>query len=560
MTWGLKFLILLTLSPLLYGLLLSLVLSPTNVDVNAYHESRILLMQQQQTYFLNSFNDICEVVYGLGYDLVLHNHLRFGEDRGLGIYGYVSFICIAGFLFNFYNTKNTINKWFFLPAIFFLGLIEPVYQSFSAKNDLPSVLACVASFHLFVKWKDSPSGLLMLLSFLAIIWAVSCKKVYLAFALPMILIWTWELIKDRTHFKFTKNQILTSFILIFFASPILIYIYNIFLWGNWSGPEVLIKHAKNQSFIIGTAGNFFRYLLEIFHLPAFVDDWILNNNNFSLVNLLNRLWETFFLPIFGNHGETTYTFKTQWIQSEDSWFGPLGVVLLFCFFSSLIKNNTHSNKCVLFISGFYFICICNQLSWKPFNDRFFTLFFIMCSLLISTEASNYTKGFTKFIILPTSLILLNWSIFFNQNNPTLNFFSLNLNAVFEDIKKNSVLVKTDFGKTKLGFAKIPIDVINNIEKNSKISIWITGYQPIAFITRQLDRFDLQPLRFRVVEGFKVDETIELTSQHLLESDYHLHIGKKVELVGDTVKLVNVWKSEISDGEYCSLSKVIHPTT
>ena len=75
-------LITLTAIPLLYGLILSIFLSPTTFDVNAYHESRILLMQNQQNYFLKAFNDVCEVVYGLGYDLVLHNHLRFGEDRG----------------------------------------------------------------------------------------------------------------------------------------------------------------------------------------------------------------------------------------------------------------------------------------------------------------------------------------------------------------------------------------------------------------------------------------------------------------------------------------------
>ena len=97
--------------PLVYGFVLALLISPTTIDVNEYHESRIILMQQQGTYFLTQFNDICEVAYGLGYDLVLHNNLRFGEDRGLGIYGYISFICIIGFLFNFFNDKESKEYW-----------------------------------------------------------------------------------------------------------------------------------------------------------------------------------------------------------------------------------------------------------------------------------------------------------------------------------------------------------------------------------------------------------------------------------------------------------------
>ena len=172
-----KIVLVLIAIPLIYGFVLALFLSPTTIDVNAYHESRILLMQQQGTYFLKQFNDICEVAYGLGYDLVLHNNLRFGEDRGLGIYGYISFLCILGFLFNFSNDKESKDYWYFLPAILFLGLIEPIYQSFSAKNDLPGALACLASFHLFIKWRSSHKKEHIFFSLLAVTWAVACKKV-----------------------------------------------------------------------------------------------------------------------------------------------------------------------------------------------------------------------------------------------------------------------------------------------------------------------------------------------------------------------------------------------
>ena len=41
-----KIVLVLIAIPLVYGFVLALFLSPTTIDVNAYHESRIILMQQ----------------------------------------------------------------------------------------------------------------------------------------------------------------------------------------------------------------------------------------------------------------------------------------------------------------------------------------------------------------------------------------------------------------------------------------------------------------------------------------------------------------------------------
>ena len=207
-------------TPLLYGLVLSILLHPTTIDVNSYHESRVLLLQQQNSYFLSAFNNICEVVYGWGHDLVLHNHLRFGTDRGLGIYGYISFICILGFLHNFFSEPKLGKFSSFLPCLLFLGLIEPVYQSFSAKNDLPGVLACLASYHAYNSWQKKNLDIHLFLSFLALTWAVACKKTYLAFALPMILFWGFQWLKNKQYFKLSVQQVSGFAIVLLFVSPL----------------------------------------------------------------------------------------------------------------------------------------------------------------------------------------------------------------------------------------------------------------------------------------------------------------------------------------------------
>ena len=316
---------------------LALLLQPTTIDVNSYHESRVLLLQQQNSYFLSAFNNICEVVYGFGYDLVLHNHLRFGTDRGLGIYGYISFTCILGFLYNFFSQPNLSKFSSFLPCLLLLGLIEPVYQSFSAKNDLPGLLACLASYHAYTNWKKDKLDIYLILSFLALTWAVACKKTYLAFALPMILFWGFLWLKNKQYFKLSFEKVAGFALVLLFVSPLVTYIYNFFLWGNWSGPPKLIDHATHNSLILGTA-NFFRYFFEIFHFPFFVEKFSSSLLGISPVNIINNGWINYFHPLFGIHGESAWSFQANWEQLEDSWFGPIGFILFLSFIYYLPKE------------------------------------------------------------------------------------------------------------------------------------------------------------------------------------------------------------------------------
>ena len=542
--------------PLVYGFVLALLISPTTIDVNAYHESRIILMQQQGTYFLTQFNDICEVAYGLGYDLVLHNNLRFGEDRGLGIYGYISFLCIIGFLFNFFNDKESKEYWYFLPAILFLGLIEPIYQSFSAKNDLPGALACLASFHLFIKWRKSPKREQIFFSLLSITWAVACKKVYLAFALPILVLWILEWKKYNLKFSLGIKKILLSSLILLFVSPILVYIYNFFLWGSWSGPEDFAEHHKNQSILMGTIGNFFRYSLEIFHYPEFIDAWLNKNFSISIVEWLNQLWATLFYPIFGIHGESTWTFLVQWEQLEDSWFGPFGFLLFLGFILSTFQKKTLHQKHSWFLCIFLLLIICNQLAWRPFNDRYFSLFFVLLAISHAKKSFINSIPIFRIISLIFSVILINWAIFFNQNLPTFNFLSLNLTAVWDDISENSVLIRTNFGRTKLGYPQIPHDVISNIEENARICIWSEGYMPLASITRQVFDRKLEPLRYIVLDEYMVNEFSVLPLDQVFKSDYLLQLGSENPLTVDKNTFETVWKHKISQKLTWSLSRII----
>lgn len=541
--------------PLMYGLFLAVLLSPTTYDVNTYHVSRIILLEQQNSYFLKSFNNICEIIYGFGYDLVLHNHLRFGLDRGLAIYGYISFLCIIGFLYNFTDDQNKGKFVRFFPCLLFISLIEPAYQSLSAKNDLPGVLACLASYHAYSKWKYSPQNLYFILSLSSLAWAVSCKKVYLAFALPMVIIWGITWFKKNQSFKISPLNFLWGSIILFFLSPAITYVYNIFLWGNWSGPTYFTHHHSNNSLFIGTIGNFFRYLFEIIHLPHFVDQFLQSSFTFSPVALLNDFWLTFFYPWIGNAGESNMPFFPQWEQLEDSWFGPVGILLFILFFLRCFSKKIAKEKEILFLILTYLFLLCFMLSWRPHNDRYFTLFFTFCSLFAGINKYDFLLS-SKFRLttFTCAIFFLNWSVFFNKNSPTFNFASLNIFAMCKDAWSNGVLAQTNFGKKKFGYPSIPSEIIDQINPSSKIAIWSDEFIPIPSLPK-LKKFKIQSLKFYVSKNFAVTEVKDFSTNHLKDSAYLLHFGNSFPLSKHDGRLKKIWRNELGKGKSWSLFRV-----
>ena len=551
-SWKLLFIV-----PLVYGLVLSILLHPTTIDVNSYHESRVLLLQQQNSYFLSAFNNVCEVVYGWGYDLVLHNHLRFGTDRGLGIYGYVSFICILGLLNNFFR-KTKLDKFSsFLPCLLFLGLIEPVYQSFSAKNDLPGVLACLASYHAYTSWKKENLDIHIILSFLALTWAVACKKTYLAFALPMILFWALQWLKNKQYFKLSVQKVAGFTLVLLLVSPLITYIYNIVLWGNWSGPTHFVEHHTNNSVILGTLANFFRYFFEIFHFPFFVENFSSSLLGISPVNIINNCWINYFRPLFGSHGESEWSFQANWEQLEDSWFGPIGFILFMSFIYYLLKRSESNQKEIKVLLIAYLTAICAMLAWRPFNDRYFALFFTFSSLLTGTYLVNQDiHKIIKGALCCSCAFIFYWSLFFNKNLPTFNFASINLSAMVSDSLSNGILTRSNFGTEKVGYAKIPVKLINQISPESKIGTWIDEYCPHASVTRQLFHLQIIPMNYWLDGNHNLTEVLSPQDYNLAEINYILHYGRNLDYFKNN-KFAKVWEHEKSQIMGWTLYKVVH---
>ena len=109
--------------------------------------------------------------------------------------------------------------------------------------------------------------------------------------------------------------------------------------------------------------------------------------------------------------------------------------------------------------------------------------------------------------------------------PTLNFLSLDIDAMYNDITKHSILIRTEGGTRKLGYPKIPKEIKNNLNKKSVIAIFTEGYSPIASITRQLHPFNLKPLNYYVNDQAQVFEHNKPDINGIFKTDYLLYFGK-----------------------------------
>ena len=104
-------------------------------------------------------------------------------------------------------------------------------------------------------------------------------------------------------------------------------------------------------------------------------------------------WINYINPLLGSHGESAWSFRVNWEQLEDSWFGPIGFILFLNFIYFLLRRKGSNQKEIKVLLTVYLIAICAMLAWRPFNDRYFTLFFTFASLLTGTYLAN--RGITK---------------------------------------------------------------------------------------------------------------------------------------------------------------------
>jgi hypothetical protein len=538
---------------LLYLFFLALILQPVNIDTNSYHESRILLSQQNNTLTLNQINDPCEVIYGLGYDIILHNHLRFFSDRGIAIYGFCAFLSILSFIYLI--SKMTLRKSeSFLPVLFFLGMIEPVYQSLSANNDLPGTCASLACLYCFLKFRSDTSIIRIVLCLISLSWVIACKTTYVAFVIPLALLFIrfMYINKNKCKHLFVNMihqpaTLIAICIFILIISPIIEFTNNFRYWGHWAGSQEIINHATNQNGISGAIGNSFRYLFESIHAPYFIEHFAYRNFGFSIVDKINCVWSNIFFPIFGTDGESTWPFSVNWEQLEDSWYGPIGCACLVATFVSPFFKTMDKFRLLGFIAIIYFGILSYKLSWRPFNDRYFTLFFAIGSIILSgwIRMDKFRRP-TAIILKCTLFFFFAWAVLFNVNAATFNFLSINPLAMARDSfgDGHNIIARSDWGKKKIGCPELDELTLKLIPTGSRVGIFQESYYPNAPLLISLRNHEIVPLRYELIESQFIKHencSFELLTKQGITHLFYIGSNTSSNSFNQNKFLVPIWK-------------------
>lgn len=474
-----------------YTLAQALLLPIKSQDGLIYHLPRVFLFIQSNSFFLDAFNRYHEVIFPVGFDILYYPFVALGTVKGLPLLNLANYCAIGACVYAlsrlFAGRRESV-----LAVLVVLSLTGIALQAASVKNDLGMATVAGAGLLLVLR---SPAALLprtfLLLGFLCA-FGVSIKTTFLAFFPGLGLL---AIIRFRLYNP-ARLQILTSGLLknwklvlcvlvpSLIASQIWLFAWNAANYETWSGPlEFTQRHTQDDG-LFGTAANSVRYSLEILQVGSITDtlgSTALRLPQFSrLVHLFYaEAWE----PLFGNAGMSREPFDVGWITHEDyAWFGPLGAFMFFfCLPLALVRRP--DTRLALLPAIVYFLMLAAQISWMPWNGRFFPAFFValtpaLAVTLARFDASRLFLGAITAIAI-TSLFTVKTIDFARPVFPitrALYFGDLStpISTLFEAMRKESNAWSRSYPERELHRGK-PSRLLTGIPSGSRIGLYMKGH-------------------------------------------------------------------------------------
>jgi hypothetical protein len=235
-------------------------------------------------------------------------------------------------------------------------------------------------------------------------------------------------------------------------AQVYLFAWNHIHWGGFSGPPEFVHTVTNHDGILGTASNAVRYSLQSFHFPAPIDYYLDKIIGISVPEKMQKLYDQWLLPLLSNYGIThhKYNFQIQWEQTEDSWFGPFGFIILLLLPVFMLKGNSVI-KLAAVVLGLTFMLICFKLAWTPMKDRYFALIFGASTLFAAYIVSHIiNRKFIVKAIIGYAIFSLFFAITFNITKPTFHFFSPRVDQMFVSsfVRGHNVWSFTQMGKQR----------------------------------------------------------------------------------------------------------------
>jgi hypothetical protein len=468
-----------------YLFLQASVLKPNNIDSLVYNLARVLLFQQEKTIFLQNVNLYHQAIFPVGNDILYHIFLRSYKEYGLALFSWFSYIGIglAGWSIatQYYSRKVAL-----ISVLIILSMPQIIYAATTPKNDL--VLGFVVSVILLLSTKllkDLSVKNIIFVS-IALSFGLGAKTTFASFILFYIPFFLFFLVKNHTLKSvfqiFWSHRIVLSFTIIpcLILAQFYLFAWNHIHWGGFSGPRAFVDTVMNHDGISGAMSNAVRYLLESFHFPALIDSYAYTIFSLSVPESIQSLHDKWLFPFISQNGlSPNYEFQVQWEQTEHSWFGPFGFIILVCLPLFTLKGNSITRLTAIVFS-LAFMLICFKISWTPMKDRYFAFIFGASTLFAAFMVNRFIhKRYLIKIVTGYSIFSFFFAITFNLTKPLFHFFSPRVDQMFVSsfVDGHNVWSLTQMGKQRFWEHSDISEFLDHIPP-SKIGIFQAGHREV----------------------------------------------------------------------------------
>ena len=416
-------------------------LPPATTDSLVCHLARVLMMQNDGSYFLENFNDYRLDVMPIGYDCLNFLYLRFYTDYGLATFGFLSYTMTFTGVYALGNklyADKAISK-----IISFACSSLPMFllNAISTKNDLIlaaiAIICFLAAFN-YIKNRELFHFFFLILS---LFFGLSSKITFAAFFIPFMFFYSILVFKkygiryffphiSKSHLMYSPVWLLPvsiSFFILNFLG------HNFIKYGSVLGPQFYWNALAGENVVIGRALNFVRYFFRAIDLPL---EWG------------GEAFNSIYHFIFGQYSLLGLFPGVDSVQLAGSintidvfaWYGLLGmpviISILFSIFNA--KGFIRFLSTVIFI---YFLVIVIKLPWASWNGRFFALVFgagmVCLAFLLKWTEPKFKKISTIMkicIVLIAGTNLLLQVVFLNLNYfPQIKYNVENRNSIYSQI-------------------------------------------------------------------------------------------------------------------------------
>jgi len=388
-------------------------LPPTTVDSMTYHLARVLIMQNDGTYFLENFNDYRQDIMPIGYDVLHFLYLRFYTDYGLGFFGFISYtvVIVGTFALTMACFSNVrLSK---ITCFICASLTMFLVNATSTKNDLILAAITVVCFLAAYRYITTKDYLHLFVLMVALIFGLNCSLFFIYFFYKKTKF--KEVIQTVSHdfqprwfFPLVLPISLVAFLMVLF-------LHNHIKYGGIMGPDFYYSFLSGSDGVSARTVNLLRYFFQLLDFPVEMGGNVLTQIHDMI------LGDAKSIGIFPG-GPSIQLAGSLFTVDTHAWYGILGLPIILSILWTLLWGKEFLRMLAATIL-IYAAIVIFTMPWAPWNGRFFAPVFAggaLCFAFMLKKISRKSSAASRYIII-CSLLIAGFNLAFQVIYTNIHF-------------------------------------------------------------------------------------------------------------------------------------------